>query len=111
MEQQNNYHRGLGDVALGIYELINHDILPMTGQEHQEREEIEAIGDNISYINTQMHLQTQMNFGFGPKRSPNGSVDEYATVDLMNRTQDLGKLAKRNLLLNKTQSQMKHKRG
>jgi hypothetical protein len=61
-------------------------------------------------------MQTQMNFGFGPQRGGNGNdlVDQYGGAEIMNKTttQDLTKIAKRSLIMNKTMSVMsKRKRG
>lgn len=47
-----------------------------------------------------------MNFGFGPHRNEEDGVDEYGGQDLMNRTQELSQLAKRNMIMNKTMSVM-----
>lgn len=54
MEQQNNHHRPLKDVAMGIYELINHSSLPYQGSPAGSRDESPetTVADNFSYMNT-----------------------------------------------------------
>ena len=111
MEQQNSYHRPLKDVSLGIYELINHTTMEAAQGIKIEPDEVgEITGGEVStnidpdansYINTQMMLQTQMNFGFGPQRLDLESVGDYGvdrnivgrisennnqTADSMNKT-------------------------
>ena len=100
---------------MGIYELINHSSLPGQVSPAGSRDESPetTVADNYSYMNTQMHLQTHTNFGFVPQRvSAEDSVDDYTsnTASMMNKTQDIGKFMKRNLMLNKTMTQMMGKR-
>lgn len=57
MEQQNNYHRPLNDVALGIYELMNHSqVAAGSGQSSLGEVDAETIPAEInnSYLGQQM---------------------------------------------------------
>ena len=68
-------------MAVGIYELINHsDINSANGVNEFGEISIEGdnpIADNMSYANTQMMIQTQMNFGFVPNRLDIEITDEH----------------------------------
>jgi hypothetical protein len=69
--------------------------------------------DIDNYLNSQMQIQTQTPFAFGPQRITDDMVDEYGGQDLNKATnkETLSEIAKRNLIMNKTMSVMTRKRA
>lgn len=96
--------------------MINHEAMPgAVVDQLTQGSPPDNVTEVYSNINTHMHLTTHINFGFGPQRNgldTAGTADDYQTQSsihhaaVMNRTQDIGRFTKRNLIMNKTMSQM-----